>query len=73
VIARTVVNLAHSLGMTVVAEGIETADQLAFLRLHGCDRAQGFLFSPPLAAWAVQGYLATRPPSDAAAEFADAD
>ncbi|MFN3686713.1 EAL domain-containing protein [Salinarimonas sp.] len=47
VIARTIVNLAHSLGMSVVAEGIETHDQLVFLRLHGCDLAQGYLIHRP--------------------------
>jgi diguanylate cyclase (GGDEF)-like protein/PAS domain S-box-containing protein len=60
VIARTVVSLAHSLGMSVVAEGIETAEQLAFLRLHGCDRAQGFLFAKPIAATDVPSYLAAQ-------------
>ncbi|MFN3688783.1 EAL domain-containing protein [Salinarimonas sp.] len=48
VIARTIVNLAHSLGMSVVAEGIETREQLEFLRLHGCDIAQGYLIGRPL-------------------------
>ncbi|WP_372425584.1 sensor domain-containing protein [Salinarimonas chemoclinalis] len=47
-IARTIVNLAHSLGMDVVAEGIETRAQLEFLRLHGCDIAQGWFIGRPL-------------------------
>ena len=57
VIARTIVNLAHSLGMDVVAEGIEGAEQLDFLRLNGCDYAQGFLFARPLDPPAAAAYL----------------
>jgi diguanylate cyclase (GGDEF)-like protein/PAS domain S-box-containing protein len=47
-IAWTIVQLAHRLGMTVVAEGVETAGQHEVLRGNGCDRAQGYLFSRPL-------------------------
>ena len=42
--------LAHRLHLRVVAEGVETADQLDFLRAHGCDLAQGYFFSAPLPA-----------------------
>jgi predicted signal transduction protein with EAL and GGDEF domain len=42
--------MAHGLGLSVVAEGVETTDQLAFLHASGCDQLQGFLFSPPLSA-----------------------
>ncbi|MFQ5579065.1 MAG: EAL domain-containing protein [Nitrospiria bacterium] len=48
VIARTIITLAHNLGLSVVAEGIETKDQLAFLQEHGCNIGQGYLFSRPL-------------------------
>src|SRR6185503_15722502 len=48
-IVRTIVDLGHNLDMRVVAEGVETAEQLAVLKAMGCDDAQGFLFSPPVA------------------------
>jgi len=41
-------DMAHALGMTVTAEGVETTEQRDFLRDHGCELAQGFLYSPPL-------------------------
>ncbi len=47
-IVRTIVTLAHHLGMDAVAEGVETADQLALLREVGCQLVQGYLFAKPL-------------------------
>ena len=58
VIVRTIINLAHTLGMTVVAEGVETAEEEAFLELHGCDLVQGFRFARPLPVHRVAAYLA---------------
>ncbi|WP_228217805.1 EAL domain-containing protein [Aromatoleum toluclasticum] len=47
-IARAVVGMTHSLGMTAIAEGVETEGQLSYLRRLGCEAMQGYLFSPPL-------------------------
>ncbi len=48
-IAVSIISLAHAMRLGVVAEGVETEAQLAFLRQHGCDEIQGYYFSPPLA------------------------
>jgi len=47
-ITGTIIAMGHGLGLRVVAEGVETEEQLAFLRENRCDLLQGFLFSPPL-------------------------
>jgi diguanylate cyclase (GGDEF)-like protein len=49
-IAKAVIELAHDLDLEVVAEGVETAGALRWLQQHGCERAQGYLFSPPMPA-----------------------
>lgn len=59
-IVATIINLAHTLHMNVVAEGIETEDQLAVLIDLGCDIGQGFLFSRPVPAEAAEKLLDTR-------------
>jgi diguanylate cyclase (GGDEF)-like protein/PAS domain S-box-containing protein len=47
-IAKAIIALGHSLGMRVIAEGVEHCEELLFLRDHGCDEAQGYLFSRPV-------------------------
>jgi len=49
-IAKTVIAMAHTLRMKVIAEGVESPGQLNYLRRHGCDEMQGYLFSRPLPA-----------------------
>lgn len=56
-ITQAILAMAHSLGLSVVAEGVETIDQLAFLQLHHCDLVQGFLFSKPRPAEDIPGLL----------------
>jgi predicted signal transduction protein with EAL and GGDEF domain len=51
-ITLAIISMAHSLGLKVVAEGVEEAAQLAFLAQHGCDQVQGFLLARPLDALA---------------------
>jgi len=48
-ISRTIIAMGHNLGMGIIAEGVETADQLAFLRAARCEEVQGFFFSKPVA------------------------
>jgi EAL domain-containing protein (putative c-di-GMP-specific phosphodiesterase class I) len=50
VIPIAIISLAHSLGMKVIAEGVETVEQCALLRDHGCDQIQGYYFSKPVSA-----------------------
>jgi EAL domain-containing protein (putative c-di-GMP-specific phosphodiesterase class I) len=56
-IVRSTIELGHNLGLTVVAEGVETEHELAELRRFGCDEAQGYFFARPMAAPALERWL----------------
>jgi diguanylate cyclase (GGDEF)-like protein len=56
-IARTVVTLAHALNLDVIAEGVETPEQVTQLRRLGCEFGQGYLFSKPLSTLAIESLL----------------
>ncbi len=56
-IAKAILGMAQSLDLVSVAEGVEDETQLAFLRRHGCDRAQGFLLARPMPADACSAFL----------------
>ncbi|MBI3607625.1 MAG: EAL domain-containing protein [Nitrospirae bacterium] len=60
-IVRTIITLAHSLGMDVVAEGVETREQLDRLTLLGCEYGQGYYFSKPITADAATALLDAAP------------
>jgi diguanylate cyclase len=57
-IINATLSMARALELQVTAEGVETSDQLAFLREHGCHRAQGFFFGRPLTPGALAALLA---------------
>ena len=59
-IIRATIDMAHNLGLKVIAEGVETEDHLKFLRAHQCEQLQGFLFSRPLPARNFEKLLSER-------------
>jgi diguanylate cyclase (GGDEF)-like protein/PAS domain S-box-containing protein len=63
-IVRSLIAMAHNVGLRVTAEGVETAAQARFLRDMGCDEAQGFLFARPLTAAIFEALLKTSPWTD---------
>jgi len=73
-IVTSIIALAHNLKLAVIAEGVETLEQLDYLRSHGCDEMQGYYFSRPLAPQDFEQLLRQRrclpapQPSDAASE-----
>ena len=69
-IANTIVALAHALGLSVIAEGVETDEQRAFLRSAGCLHYQGYLFSRPVPAAAFEAYVRAHASMDLAGNSA---
>ncbi|MBU3994266.1 MAG: EAL domain-containing protein [Actinobacteria bacterium] len=71
-IVQTAISIARTLKLVTIAEGVETLEQLKFLQEHGCDRAQGYLFSRPVSAFEIEqifsderrGILTPQPLSD---------
>jgi len=59
-ICSAIIALARELRMKVIAEGVETVEQLNFLRRHNCDQAQGFLISKPLPAAELEHWMRER-------------
>jgi diguanylate cyclase (GGDEF)-like protein/PAS domain S-box-containing protein len=60
-IVRTIITLAHNLGVDVIAEGVETTEQLTLLQKLKCKYGQGFLFSPPVDGKTAEGLIARKP------------
>jgi diguanylate cyclase len=62
-LVRTVVSMAHNMGMQVVAEGVETQEQYRHLQWLGCEYVQGYLFSKPVPARQAEAFLQSRAPA----------
>jgi len=60
-LCQAIIAMAHALGMKVIAEGVETAQQRDLLAAAGCDYGQGYLFSRPIAATGFEAFMATQP------------
>jgi diguanylate cyclase (GGDEF)-like protein len=56
-IVRAITGMANSLGLVVIAEGVESEEELSIMRLEGCTQVQGYLFSRPLAAPAIRSHI----------------
>ena len=63
-ITRAIIDMAHGLGLSVIAEGVESEEQLAILREQGCDEVQGFLIGQPLQSDQFAALLGLRSSAD---------
>jgi diguanylate cyclase (GGDEF)-like protein len=63
-IVHAIIAMGHSLGLNIIAEGVETKEQLSFLSEHGCNAYQGFLFSKPITAEEFTTYLQCKMAAD---------
>jgi EAL domain-containing protein (putative c-di-GMP-specific phosphodiesterase class I) len=59
-VASSIIVMAHNLGLGVIAEGVETAAQAAFLRAKDCEEVQGFLYARPMPAAEFEAFLIRR-------------
>jgi EAL domain-containing protein (putative c-di-GMP-specific phosphodiesterase class I) len=66
VIVRAIIQMAHSLGLKTIAEGVETAEMLAPLRIFGCDEVQGYHFARPMPPAEFEQYLRDQLPREQA-------
>lgn len=60
-LAQIIINLSHSLNMKVIAEGVETKDQINFIMDNGCDEIQGYYYSPPVSAEKIEELIRLGP------------
>ena len=58
-LTAAIIEMGHSLGQIIIAEGVETEQQLIYLTQHGCDIIQGYYFSPPLPIYKMSALLMT--------------
>jgi EAL domain-containing protein (putative c-di-GMP-specific phosphodiesterase class I) len=61
-IVQSTIMLSHALGLSVVAEGVETAEEMEWLRTNGCDVAQGYRIAKPMGAGELAGWVAAHRP-----------
>ena len=69
-IVRSIIVMAHNLGLEVIAEGVETAAQAAFLRAEKCEELQGYFYAKPMAANDLEAFLRTNRGPGAASKVA---
>lgn len=59
-IVKAIINMGHSLGLQVIAEGVETKEQLDFLIVHNCQEVQGYYYSRPLSPEDLKSFIERR-------------